>query len=267
MGNFSVKHFFLVFLLVIQSCSFNKFFYNTGTDKKVKSEASLTFQELSLINRSGDTLNGLVLNPVSELALKGNVLLIHGNSGDVNRWTDNAKYLYRNGYRVLVFDYQGYGKSTGKPTHKNVVTDTELFLDYMFAEYGRVILWGLSLGGNLAVNVAYRNTEKVKALIVEGGFTSHNEIARTRAPKIFKPAVLFSVRSPYKSKKIIAELHIPVLITHSPTDKVVPYEMGRILFENANEPKYFLELKGDHCLGIQNNLSEYLKMIDKINAE
>jgi len=58
-----------------------------------------------------------------------------------------------------------------------------------------------------------------------------------------------------------------VLITHSPTDKVVPYEMGRILFKNANEPKYFLELKGDHCLGIQNNLSEYLKMIDKINAE
>ncbi len=267
MGNFSVKHFFLVFLLVIQSCSFNKFFYNTDSNNKDKCGTNIVFNELFLSNTSGDTLHGLIFDPMRGVDIKGSVLLIHGNSGDVNRWADNAKYLYQNGYRVLVFDYQGYGKSTGKPTHKNVVTDTELFLDYMFAEYGRVILWGLSLGGNLAVNVAYRNTEKVKALIVEGGFTSHNEIARTRAPKIFKPAVLFSVRSPYKSKKIIAELHIPVLITHSPTDKVVPYEMGRILFKNANEPKYFLELKGDHCLGIQNNLSEYLKMIDKINAE
>ncbi len=263
----SVKCGLLTIFIVFQSCSFNMFFYDPVANPDLKIEANPNFHEISIINKTGDTLIGVLLEPGPEINTKGTVLLVHGNSGNIDRWTDNAVYLFNNGYRVLVFDYQGYGKSTGKPNHKNVVTDTELFLNYLNVRYDKVILWGLSLGGNLAVNVAYRNPDKVNALIVEAGFTSHNQIARTKVSPILKPFVIISVRSPYKSKTIIEKIHIPVLIAHSPTDKIVPYEMGEMLFNNANDPKYFLELKGDHCRGIQNNLREYLQMINKISGE
>lgn len=258
-----IKYYLLLFLLVGQACSFNKFFYNHIANPDLQIESDTNFHELIIVNNSGESLNGILLD--NKIASKGTILLIHGNSGNIDRWIENAKYLYHHGYRVLVFDYQGYGKSTGKPNHKNVVTDTELFLDYLNTNYGKVILWGLSLGGNLSVNVAYRNPDKVKALIVEAGFTSHNQIARTKVSPFVKPFVIISVRSPYKSKKIIKKIYIPVLIAHSATDNIVPFEMGEILSKNANEPKFFLKLKGDHCFGIQNNLNEYLEMIDNIN--
>jgi len=251
-------------ILLYQSCSFNHFFYNTKNET-CPIDKNPKFEELLLTNASGDILNGLLLNP-NDNNVKGNILLIHGNSDDISRWIENAKPLFDHNYRVLIFDYEGYGKSMGKPTHKNVVSDTELFLNYLNQRFGKVILWGISLGGNLSVNIAYRNSDKVKGLIIEGGFTSHNEIARKLAPGAVRPFILMTVRSPYKSKEIIKKLHIPVLVAHSPADQVVPYRMGRTLFENANEPKFFLELSGKHCDGIRNNTREYLELIDKINS-
>jgi uncharacterized protein len=261
----SIFLFLTFYILWFHACSFNKRFYNThsGTSGQYLLP---DFRELSLVNVNRDTLNGVLLDPVKGDAVKGTILLIHGNSGSVSRWAEIARPLYNNGYRVLVFDYEGYGKSTGKPTHKNVVTDTELFLNYLHEKYGKVILWGLSLGGNLAVDIAYRNADKVEGLIVEGAFTSHNAIVRSFVPLFVKPFVALTVNSPYKSKNIIKKIHIPVLIAHSSTDKVVPYKMGQTLYKNANEPKFFLELTGEHCLGIKTNTEEYLKMIEKLRC-
>jgi esterase/lipase len=252
----------LALLLVIQACTFNHFFYDAQRDGALKYEANPDFHELSVINTTIDTLSGLLLDP--GITSKGTILMIHGNSGNITRWTENAKYFYNHNYRILVFDYEGYGKSTGKPTHKNVVLDTELFLNYLYSRYGKIIIWGLSLGGNLSVEIAMRNTDKVEALMIEGSFTSHNEIARTKVPMLVRPFVFIIVRSPYKSKNIIEKLHMPVLIAHSKVDKVVHYEMGEELFKRANEPKFFLELQGDHCMGIMNNTSEYYQWIDSI---
>jgi uncharacterized protein len=251
--------------LFIQACSFNKFFYNAVPDRTYKIENDEGFKEIQLINRNKDTITGLLLNPIPENAVKGTILLVHGNSGNIDRWVENARYLYNHGYRILVFDYEGYGKSTGKPTHRNVVSDSELFINYLFGHYGKILIWGISLGGNLAVNLAYRNSDKISALILEGAFTSHNAIARTKAPGILKPFVFLSVRSPYKSKNIIKKIHIPVIISHSTEDKIVPYSMGKRLFINANEPKFFLELQGMHCYGIINNRKEYLHLIDLVD--
>jgi fermentation-respiration switch protein FrsA (DUF1100 family) len=55
------------------------------------------------------------------------------------------------------------------------------------------------------------------------------------------------LRSHFNSVSIICDVGMPVLITHSPDDQVVPYEMGRALFEAAVEPKRFLNLDGIHC--------------------
>ncbi len=248
-------------LFVIQACSFNHFFYDAKRDSVLKYEANPDFHELSVINTTDDTLSGLLLDP--GISSKGTILMVHGNSGNITRWTENANYFYNRNYRILVFDYEGFGKSTGTPTHKNVVMDTELFLNYLHARYGKIILWGLSLGGNLSVEIARRNSDKVEGLMVEGAFTSHNDIARTKVPLIIRPFVFLTVRSPYKSRNSIEKLHMPVLVAHSKTDMVVPYEMGEELFKRANDPKFFLELQGAHCMGIMNNTEEYFNWIEK----
>ena len=122
------------------------------------------------------------------------------------------------------------------------------------------MLWGFSLGGNLAVKLAMDNPSKIDALIIEGAFTSHQDIAKVKAPKGLK-WIAKLIQSPYPSKELIQNVRIPILIAHSLDDEVCPYSMGETLYENANQPKYFLQLTGEHCYGLLQEADKYIDTI------
>ena len=250
-------------LLILTSCSFNGMFYYTKSDYvPIK---NIDYQDIYLENSKGLKLNAVCLEPKGKS--KGTVLLIHGNGGNVSGWIHSIEPLQKAGYRALVFDYEGYGKSEGKPTHKNVVSDAELFLNYLLDKKDsteKMILWGVSLGGNLSVNIAYRNQDKVDILIDEAGFSSHSDIGTSFMPWFLKPFARISVSSPYKSKKLIADIKMPVLIIHSTEDEVVPFEMGKKVYKNANQPKEFWEIKGKHCYAIRDYEKEFINKLDSI---
>ena len=253
-----------VLVLLLSSCSYNGSFYYTKSDyKEIK---GIKYEEVYLKNKDSVKLNAVYLEPKGEV--KGAVLLIHGNGGNVSGWINSIEPLTKAGYRTLVFDYQGYGKSEGKPTHKNVVTDSELFLNYLISRKSskdeKLVIWGVSLGGNLSVNIAYRNQDKVNALIDEAGFSSHSDIGAEFMPWILKPIARLTVKSPYKSKDIISELKMPVLIIHSTEDEVVPFKMGKEVFENANEPKEFWQIKGKHCYAIRDYETQFIQKLDSL---
>jgi len=257
------KVFIIFSMAIFTGCSYNSSFYYTKSEyNEIK---NIDYEDVYLINKDSIKLNAVYMEPKGEI--KGSVLLIHGNGGNVSGWIYSIKPLVEAGYRAIVFDYQGYGKSEGKPNHKNVVTDAELFLNYLIKRANKgekIVIWGCSLGGNLSVNIANRNQDKIYALIDEAGFSSHSDIATAMMPWFVKPFARLSVASPYSSKRIIKKVKIPVLIIHSTEDETVPFRMGEKVFNNANQPKEFWEIKGKHCYAITDYKKEFIAKLDSL---
>lgn len=170
-------------------------------------------------------------------------LFCHGNAGNISHRLENIRLLLENGLQVFIFDYRGYGKSSGKPSERGIYLDGLAAYDYLVRRdtwlSEEVVVFGRSLGASVAIEVALRRP--VKALIVESAFTSTKEMAGMMP--LFKP-IHFLLPAHYDNRKKIASIMIPKLIIHGEEDDIIPFAMGKKLFRAAKAPKYFLPLKG-----------------------
>ncbi|MBD3403510.1 alpha/beta fold hydrolase [candidate division GN15 bacterium] len=173
------------------------------------------------------------------------IMLCHGNAGNISHRLESAQYWTELGANVLLFDYRGYGKSDGKPGEKEAYADAEAAYQWLRSEqqipHEQIVIFGRSLGGAVAVDLAGR--VPCRALVVESSFTSATAMGKRMFP--FLPIGLL-IRFEFDSLSKIGKLACPVLVTHSPDDEIVPYDMGQQLFDAANEPKRFVELDGGH---------------------
>jgi fermentation-respiration switch protein FrsA (DUF1100 family) len=171
------------------------------------------------------------------------LLWFHGNAENIGMGLDRLSALSRLGVNVLELDYRGYGKSEGSPDEAGVYRDGEAAYRYLLESRGfaaqKLFIYGHSLGGAVAVDLASRHPSG--GLIVESSFTSIPDMARHL---YHLPAAGFFVRSRFDSLSKIARVRVPVLIIHGTGDQVVPFSMGRRLFEAANEPKSFFPVRG-----------------------
>lgn len=76
-----------------------------------------------------DTITSYLLYPKQETA-KATLLYFHGNGGNVSNYIKYVKPLLEDGFQVFMVDFRGYGKSTGKPTHQNILSDGQVFFDF-----------------------------------------------------------------------------------------------------------------------------------------
>ena len=148
---------------------------------------------------------------------------------------------------VFIFDYRGYGRSDGSPSEQGMYLDAEAALEYLGKRQGAggdngLVYFGRSLGGAVAVEMATRH--QPKALILESPFTSVGAMARRTHPLLssFLP-VGAVVRSKFDSLSKIGSVQSPVMVMHGDRDEIVPLDMGRQLFDAANEPKRFYTIE------------------------
>ncbi|HAL56444.1 MAG TPA: peptidase [Bacteroidetes bacterium] len=177
---------------------------------------------------------------------RATLVISHGNAGNISHRSDIMVRLQRTGFHVLMYDYRGYGKSEGSPGEEGVYKDGRAAFDYAVSLPGvdpkRIVLWGTSLGGAVAVDVATQRP--AAALILESTFTSAREMARILYPIL--PAQ-FLIRSKFNSIDKIRRLTIPILVMHGDQDSIIPFKLGKKLFDAAPAPKEFYEIIGaDH---------------------
>ena len=203
------------------------------------------------LNNLNDSLQGWIFKADPEIRNGINILFLHGNAGSILSHATIIKPLVEKGCNVFIFDYSGFGKSQGKATRKQLPEDAQAALDYILKQdefkEGKNFIYGQSLGGHLALEVAKNNQNKIKGVIIEGAFTNHDDIGAVA----FKPgfiAKLF-IREFYNGKKNIRKIHIPVMVAHSVNDETIPFYMGEKLFENANSPKQFFKMDKCHVCG------------------
>ena len=200
---------------------------------------SLRLEEIWLTASDGVRLNANFL-PAPE---SSKVLLwFHGNAENIGMGLDHLKSLEPLGINILAVDYRGYGKSDGSPDEHGVYRDAEAAYRWLTEERRfeprNIFVYGHSLGGAVAVDLASRFP--CGGLIVESSFTSIPDMAR----RIYRiPFLQYLPRSRFDSLAKIKKVSSPVLIIHGKQDQVVPFEMGRRLYEAAREPKTFLPIE------------------------
>jgi fermentation-respiration switch protein FrsA (DUF1100 family) len=174
------------------------------------------------------------------------IVLSHGNAGNISHRIYLMRHLLRSGLNVLMYDYRGYGRSEGTPSEEGIYRDGRAAFDYAASlstvDSSKIILWGTSLGGAVAVEVA---TQRPAAgVILESTFTSARDVARVAYP--FLP-VKFVIRAKFDSIGKIGKVRAPLLVMHGDQDSIIPIELGRKLYEAAPEPKEFYTIVGaDH---------------------
>ena len=243
-----------LFIIVIafHSCSTSSFFYAPTKDFKYYPDtASYKLEEINFKSSNGNTLNGWFLKPKNRPVV-GTVLQLHGNGGNISCQYQFADPLIKVGFQVMVFDYEGYGKSTGNPSQEKVLDDAIQALHYIKqrddVKGTKLILFGQSLGGHLSCVVAAKEQNLIDALVVEGAFTGHELMAiyvgkQYHCPKFVAKLL---VRSKYNAIDYVDKVTIPKLIIHSTEDQTCPFYMGKQLYDKAIAPKEFWEVKGPH---------------------
>ncbi|MGH7703864.1 MAG: alpha/beta hydrolase [Gemmatimonadales bacterium] len=175
------------------------------------------------------------------------LLLFHGNAGDISSAgrPEHDRQLRDLGLDVLAIDYRGYGESEGTPSEEGLYTDARAAYDYLRTTRGvppsRIVLYGHSLGSAVAIDLATR--VEVAGLIVEGAFTSVPDRGQEIYP--FFPVRLIA-RSRFASLDKIGRIAIPKLFIHGRDDITIPIRHGRRLYDRAQSPKTFLEVRGGH---------------------
>jgi uncharacterized protein len=171
------------------------------------------------------------------------ILWFHGNAENIGMGIGQLKALEQLGVNVFELDYRGYGKSEGSPGEAGVYRDAEAAYSYLAQsrhfDPKSIFIYGHSLGGAVAVDLASRY--ECGGLIVESSFTSVPEMAS----HIYRVSLArYIPKSRFDSLGKIARVKAPVLIIHGTGDPVVPFAMGRRLYEAASEPKTFLPIEG-----------------------
>jgi alpha-beta hydrolase superfamily lysophospholipase len=264
--NLKIHIIFFAIIISLASCSFNQAYFNSSKYGGFFSD-TVNYEEIYLKNKEGKELYACFFKPNSKP--KGTVFLLTGNTGDVNLWYDVTSIMLKHNFQVFSFDYQGFGKSEGNPTHKNILTDSQLMLKYLRKrediKHIPLIGWGFALGGNLAVKIAYDNQYAFDYLILDSPITSQRDMVLNNLPGVLKVFVFPFAKSQYASKKLIKDIkRTPILIIHSIEDQTVPYKMGEKLFEEANEPKYFFESLGPHGFALIDHEKLYMERVKKM---
>ena len=170
------------------------------------------------------------------------VLFCHGNAGNVTYRTDTLQILHELvGVSVLMFDYRGYGRSEGTPNEAGVLADARAARAWLARRAGvaekDIVLMGRSLGGAVAVDLAAH--DGARGLVLESTFTSLPDMAASLYPWL---PVRWLMRTQLDSAAKISAYHGPLLQSHSDVDTIVPYGLGRRLFQSANPPKQFVTI-------------------------
>lgn len=204
----------------------------------------MAFEDVAIDVEQDVKLHGWFIKSAKQPAA-ATVLFSHGNAGNIADRVDRIRTWKTLGVDVLLYDYRGFGRSTGEPDEEGTYRDGRAAYDYLLKTRGvdpaRLVLMGESLGCAISIQLAL--DRKAAGLVLEAPFASIPHMAAAIYP--FLPAKLF-VRTKYDNLAKITQVKMPVLVVQGTQDEVIPVAQGRLVFEAAPQPKKLLGIEGAH---------------------
>ncbi|HEX8635909.1 MAG TPA: alpha/beta hydrolase [Pyrinomonadaceae bacterium] len=207
-------------------------------------------EDVQLTAADGVRLHGWYCTPrigraggaLAPVEARTTLLYLHGNGGNISHRYDFLNELVGLPVNILIIDYRGYGKSEGRPSEGGLYLDARAAWEHLTTTRAtppaQIVIFGKSLGGAVAIELATQ--VEACGLIVQSSFTSVADMAGEVLP--FVPR--FVIRTKMDSLSKIASVTCPKLFIHSQADEIVPYRLGRRLFDAARAPKQFYEVEG-----------------------
>lgn len=231
------------------------------------SERGLEYHDVHFENGMGTKLHGWWL-PHEQAQYT--LLFCHGNGGNISHRLDSFDIFHGLGLNIFIFDYSGYGRSNGTPSEQATQADARAAWKWLLHEKNipadQIIIFGRSLGGGVAAALAGElqlSGQAAGALILESTFSSVVDMGRRLYPWLPVKAL---ARFRYESVHHLQNVQIPALMIHSPQDNIVPFELGRVLYESYSGPKTFLEIIGGHNNGFMESGAPYVDGLERFIA-
>jgi alpha-beta hydrolase superfamily lysophospholipase len=188
------------------------------------------------------------------------VLIFHGNDETISEWVPALKILSQNGISSLVFDYSGFGSSTGRATfhtfREDVIAAWKVF-QRKAGDRGDKYLLALSLGTGILLNAYSCLAAKTSGVILIGTFSSIRGIALMM--KVFPSALIRFLPDIYNNIQRVGYIQVPLLMVHSKSDELFPPAMAQQVYAVANEPKHLVLVPGlKHNDMLEGKAAEYL---------
>lgn len=178
------------------------------------------------------------------------LLFCHGNAGNLSHREESLEFFASLGYSTLIFDYPGYGRSSGSPSQEGTAAAARAAFDWLRQEAGypagTVTVFGRSLGGNVALRLVHdllAEGQRPRAAIAEASFASLADVAQRHYPWL---PVRLLLRHPFDNRRRLPAIDVPVLVVHAKDDEIVPIRHGRQIYELLPGPKRWLEIPGRH---------------------
>jgi fermentation-respiration switch protein FrsA (DUF1100 family) len=210
-------------------------------------DVQLSYEAIYFKTRDGVELFGWYVPAPSG---KGTILFCHGNAGNISHRLEVLQIFNRMGLSTFIFDYRGYGLSSGKPTEVGTYLDSDAAWEFLVSRKGippdQIVVYGESLGGAVAARLAANH--RPGALILASTFTSLPDLGAVLYP-LFPVRLLSRFR--YSTLEYARRVECPTLVIHSLDDEIVPFRCGRELYNAIAAPKELLSLEGNHNSGFR----------------
>ena len=256
--------FFYILLLIIVFFFQGNLLYHPTTNNYLKDQAAREpagIEKVKIVTKDEINLIGWFYN--QDLEKFKTILFFHGNAGSLENRTYKLNHFKNLNLNFLIIAWRGFSGNKGKPNEMGLYEDAKSAIKWLNAKgikEKNIILYGESLGTGVAVEVA--QNKNYAGVILESPFTSMVNMGKKYYP--FFPVNLL-LKDKFESYKKISNIFVPVLVMHGKVDKIVPFHMGKKIYELANEPKYsYFSEYDDHMMEYNEKLLKVLK--DFINS-
>lgn len=170
------------------------------------------------------------------------VLFAHGNGGEIADRANRFRAYQAAGFGVIFVSWRGYGGSTGSPSEQGLLIDARTAYQWLVSndvDPSQIVIVGESLGTGAAVRLAAEYP--VGALILGAPYSATSDVAALQYPWLPVRALM---KDQFRSIDHIAAVTAPTLVMHGTEDVVIPYDLGRKLFDEIEAPKTFETYEG-----------------------
>ena len=233
----------LVFLFFFQ----RSLLYHPNVNNYFNDKLKVDIEEVQI--KTSDNINLLGWFHKKDLNKFKTIVYFHGNAGKLENRIHKLNHFKDMDVNFLIISWRGFSGNSGKPTETGLYEDGKSTIDWL-KNIGLsdkdIVLYGESLGTGIATHIA--QNRKFAGLVLETPFTSMVDAAKKVYPYI--PVGLL-LKDRFENEKKIKNINIPVLVMHGEADQIVPFKMGKKIYEIANKPKYSYFTKHD------NHMMEY----------
>ena len=257
--------FLLIYFFVLTTTYFfqRNLLYHPGENNYSGDKLLVSIEKINI--RTEDNIELLAWYHNKNINDYKTILFLHGNAGSLENRVHKINHFKNINVNFLLLAWRGFNGNEGKPTEKGLYEDAKSAVRWLKSKgvfEKDIIIYGESLGTGVATEIA--QNKSFAGIVLESPFTSMIEVGKSKYPYL---PVKFLLKDKYESDQKIKNIKSPILIMHGKVDNIVPFQMGKKIYELANQPKYFYFSEyDDHMLEYNENLLNHLKeFINSLN--